>query len=144
MRFCYVDETGFDGKSATSVMVGVICDAQRLSRAQTDLGELFSASEFALLREVKGKDLHLALGYSHPVVYPIPAGLEIEVDKNYTMTVRGANKQQVEQFVRLICPYRIAQATGIAGGREPFEGDLHVLHDRTYLLEVAKLFACQP
>jgi len=47
--------------------------------------------------EVKGKDLHLALGYSHPVIYPIPAGLEIEVDKNNTMTVRGANKQQVGQ-----------------------------------------------
>ncbi len=55
-----------------------------------------------------------------------------------------ANKQQVELFVWLIRPYSIAQTTGIAGGREPFESDFHILHDRTYLLKVAKLFACQP
>jgi len=46
---------------------------------------------------VEGKTLNLALGYSHPVVFPIPEGIEIEVDKNNTMTVRGARKQQVGQ-----------------------------------------------
>ena len=46
---------------------------------------------------VEGKTLNLSLGYSHPVVFPIPEGIEIEVDKNNTMTVRGARKQQVGQ-----------------------------------------------
>ena len=46
---------------------------------------------------VEGKTLNLALGYSHPVVFAIPEGIEIEVDKNNTMTVRGARKQQVGQ-----------------------------------------------
>ena len=47
--------------------------------------------------EVKGKEVHLALGYSHPVVYPIPEDIEIEVDKNNKISVRGANKQRVGQ-----------------------------------------------
>ena len=47
--------------------------------------------------EVKGKELHLSLGYSHPVVYSIPDGVQIEVDKNNKMTVQGADKQLVGQ-----------------------------------------------
>lgn len=46
---------------------------------------------------VEGKTLNLMLGYSHPVVFSIPDGIEIEVDKNNTMTIRGARKQQVGQ-----------------------------------------------
>ena len=47
--------------------------------------------------EVKGKQVHFALGYSHPIVFEIPEKIEIEVDKNNTMTVRGVSKQQVGQ-----------------------------------------------
>jgi large subunit ribosomal protein L6 len=47
--------------------------------------------------EVKGKDLNLALGYSHPVVYAIPPGIDIAVEKNTRITVTGANRQQVGQ-----------------------------------------------
>lgn len=62
MRFCYVDETGTDGQSAVSVMVGVICDAQRLARARSELGEMFSQGEFDLLKEVKGHQLYRGKG----------------------------------------------------------------------------------
>jgi len=61
VRFCYIDETGLDGKAATAVMVGVVCDGRRLTRAQNGLGELFSADELKLLRkmrELKGRDLY--------------------------------------------------------------------------------------
>src|SRR5690606_31544251 len=34
--------------------------------------------------EVKGKELHMALGYSHPVIYPLPAGVSAEVDAKRT------------------------------------------------------------
>ena len=47
--------------------------------------------------EVKGSEVHFALGYSHPVIYQVPEGVEIEVDKNNKVTVRGADKQQVGQ-----------------------------------------------
>lgn len=47
--------------------------------------------------EVAGSSLQLALGYSHPVVYPIPQGISIEVDKQNRITVSGADRQQVGQ-----------------------------------------------
>lgn len=47
--------------------------------------------------EVQGKNVNFSLGYSHPIVFPIPDGIEIEVDKSNNMTVRGPRKQQVGQ-----------------------------------------------
>ncbi|MDX1631157.1 MAG: 50S ribosomal protein L6 [Thermoanaerobaculia bacterium] len=47
--------------------------------------------------EIKGGELHLALGFSHPVVFPIPEGIEIAVEKNTEITVTGADRQQVGQ-----------------------------------------------
>jgi large subunit ribosomal protein L6 len=47
--------------------------------------------------EVKGRELHLALGFSHPVVFAIPAGIDIDVEKNTRINVRGADRQQVGQ-----------------------------------------------
>lgn len=47
--------------------------------------------------EVKGNEVHFALGFSHPVIYPIPDGITIEVDKNNRVTVTGADRQQVGQ-----------------------------------------------
>jgi large subunit ribosomal protein L6 len=47
--------------------------------------------------ELKGKDVHFALGYSHPVVFPIPAGIDVTVDKNTHITVTGADRQMVGQ-----------------------------------------------
>ncbi len=44
--------------------------------------------------EVRGKELVLNVGYSHPVNYAIPQGLEIKVDKN-TIIVTGFDKQLV-------------------------------------------------
>lgn len=47
--------------------------------------------------EVKGQEVHFALGYSHPVIYPVPQGITIEVDKQNRITVSGADRQQVGQ-----------------------------------------------
>jgi large subunit ribosomal protein L6 len=47
--------------------------------------------------EVKGKNLVLALGYSHPIEFPIPEGIQITVEKMTHMAVSGANKNQVGQ-----------------------------------------------
>ncbi len=47
--------------------------------------------------EVKGKELHLALGFSHPVVVSIPEGLTVTAEKN-NLTVTGINKELVGQF----------------------------------------------
>ena len=47
--------------------------------------------------EVKGRECHLALGFSHPVVYSVPEGVEVDIDKNNKITVTGADKQRVGQ-----------------------------------------------
>ena len=47
--------------------------------------------------EVKGRQAVFALGYSHPVVLDIPAGIEITVDKNTHVTVTGIDRQLVGQ-----------------------------------------------
>jgi large subunit ribosomal protein L6 len=47
--------------------------------------------------EVQGREVHFALGYSHPVIFPIPEGITIEIDKANKISVAGANRQQVGQ-----------------------------------------------
>ena len=47
--------------------------------------------------ELKGKQVHFALGYSHPVVFDIPTGIDIAVDKQTHITVTGADRQLVGQ-----------------------------------------------
>ena len=46
---------------------------------------------------LKGKDLTLALGYSHPVEYPAPDGITFEVPDNTHINVKGISKEQVGQ-----------------------------------------------
>lgn len=47
--------------------------------------------------QVEGKDVVLALGYSHPIRFSIPAGIQVSVDKQVRLTVSGADKQSVGQ-----------------------------------------------
>lgn len=51
--------------------------------------------------EVKGSELHLALGFSHPVVVAIPEGLTVTAEKN-VVTFTGINKELVGQFAAAI------------------------------------------
>lgn len=47
--------------------------------------------------EVKGRDVHFALGYSHPVIFPLPQGIDVVIDKQTHVTVSGIDKQLVGQ-----------------------------------------------
>lgn len=47
--------------------------------------------------DVKGKSLVMNLGFSHPINYPVPAGIQISVDKGTEISVKGADKEQVGQ-----------------------------------------------
>jgi large subunit ribosomal protein L6 len=47
--------------------------------------------------EVKGKHVHFALGYSHPVVFEIPNGIDVAIDKLTHITVTGIDRQLVGQ-----------------------------------------------
>ena len=46
---------------------------------------------------LKGKDLDLSLGYSHPVIYPAPENISFLVPDNTHITVQGISKEQVGQ-----------------------------------------------
>ncbi len=43
--------------------------------------------------EAKGRSLQLALGYSHPVIFPLPDGVEAKVDKQTVITLEGPDRQ---------------------------------------------------
>lgn len=56
--------------------------------------------------EIKGKNLVLNLGFSHPIEYPIPAGVSVAVDKAGAITVSGISKQQVGEVSADIRSFR--------------------------------------
>ena len=43
--------------------------------------------------EAKGNTIQLALGYSHPIVFPLPQGVQAKVDKQTVVTLEGADRQ---------------------------------------------------
>src|SRR5437868_13666191 len=47
--------------------------------------------------EVKGKQVILALGYSHAVVFDVPPGIDVAIDKQTHLTVTGVDRQLVGQ-----------------------------------------------
>lgn len=47
--------------------------------------------------EVKGRQVHFALGYSHPVVFDMPLGVDVAVEKQTHVTVTGVDRQKVGQ-----------------------------------------------
>jgi large subunit ribosomal protein L6 len=56
--------------------------------------------------EVKGKQVIFALGYSHAVVFDIPAGIDIAIDKQTHITVTGVDRQLVGQVAANIRRFR--------------------------------------
>ncbi|MRJ03390.1 MAG: 50S ribosomal protein L6 [Epsilonproteobacteria bacterium] len=54
---------------------------------------------------IKGKELELLLGFSHPILYPIPDGIQITVEKNI-ITIKGHDKQKVGQVAAEIRSFR--------------------------------------
>lgn len=54
---------------------------------------------------VKGKNLDLSLGKSHPILHPIPEGLTVTVTENTKIKVEGIDKQLVGQFAAEVRNY---------------------------------------
>lgn len=57
--------------------------------------------------QIEGKDVVLALGYSHPVRFPIPEGIQITVEKQVRLLVKGADRQAVGQVAADIRSLRV-------------------------------------
>ena len=62
---------------------------------------------------MQGKNVQLSLGFSHEVIYDVPAGITVVVPKPTEIVVSGIDKQQVGQVAAEIREYR---------GPEPYKG----------------------
>jgi len=56
--------------------------------------------------ELKGQELHLTLGYSHPVVFPLPKGVSASVDRQTVITLECHDKQLLGQTAAVIREFR--------------------------------------
>ncbi len=79
--------------------------------------------------EVKGKELVLSLGYSHPVNFAIPDGIAVEVEKMTKLSVKGFDKELVGQTAAKIRSFR---------GPEPYKGKGIKYADETILRKAGK------
>lgn len=65
---------------------------------------------------MEGKNLNLALGYSHPVIVEPPEGITISVEANTKISVKGTNKQtvgDVAAFIRSKRPPEVYKGKGV-------------------------------
>ncbi len=79
--------------------------------------------------QAQGKTLNLTLGLSHPVNYPVPAGITIETPSQTEIVIKGADKQQVGQVAAEIRGYRPP---------EPYKGKGVRYSDERVVLKEAK------
>jgi len=66
--------------------------------------------------QVQGNVLNMALGYSHPVNFPIPEGIKIETPKPTQVTIQGIDKEKVGEVaaeIRALCPPEPYKGKGI-------------------------------
>jgi len=59
--------------------------------------------------EVKDKALHLALGYSHPVIFPLPPGVTATVERQTVITLQGPDKQLLGQTASILRRLRLPE-----------------------------------
>ncbi|HEY3451756.1 MAG TPA: 50S ribosomal protein L6 [Myxococcales bacterium] len=74
--------------------------------------EILEIAGVGFKAEVKGKILNMALGFSHPVDFPIPEGITVEVEKGTRVTLKGVDKHLVGmtaaqiRIIRKMEPYK--------------------------------------
>lgn len=80
--------------------------------------------------QMQGANLNLTLGFSHPVVYAVPAGITIETPSQTEIVIKGADKQRVGQVAADIRAYRPP---------EPYKGKgVRYVGERVVLKETKK------
>uniref|UniRef100_C6E4P2 Large ribosomal subunit protein uL6 n=1 Tax=Geobacter sp. (strain M21) TaxID=443144 RepID=C6E4P2_GEOSM len=79
--------------------------------------------------EVKGNVLNLALGFSHPVNFELPAGITVEVEKMTKLKVMGIDKEMVGETAAKIRAFRPP---------EPYKGKGVKYADETILRKAGK------
>jgi large subunit ribosomal protein L6 len=54
---------------------------------------------------LQGSVINLALGYSHPINYPVPAGIKVVIEEGTKLTIDGADKELVGRVASEIRSY---------------------------------------
>ena len=78
---------------------------------------------------VQGKKLVLQLGFSHPIEYDIPEGVDISVEKETQISIKGSEKQQIGQIAAEIRAFRPP---------EPYKGKGVKYSDETIIRKAGK------
>ena len=71
--------------------------------------------------QLAGKSVSFTLGYTHPIEFPIPEGIQVAVDKQTKLTVSGVDRQQVGQVaaqIRKLRPPDVYKAKGVKYANE--------------------------
>jgi large subunit ribosomal protein L6 len=79
--------------------------------------------------QAQGKKINLTLGFSHPVVYELPDGIEVDIPSQREIVVKGIDKQKVGQVAAEIRRYRPP---------EPYKGKGVRYSDERVVLKDAK------
>ena len=79
--------------------------------------------------QVQGDAVNLSLGFSHPVVHQMPAGVKVECPTQTEVVVKGADKQKVGQVAAEIRGYRPP---------EPYKGKGVRYADETVVIKETK------
>ena len=106
-----------DGKVVVAPRNETIRARQNWATARTNVANLVTGVEKGFTRNleitgvgykaaVAGSELVLNLGFSHDIRYPIPTGITMKCDKPTSISISGADKQQVGQIAAEIRSYR--------------------------------------
>jgi large subunit ribosomal protein L6 len=106
-----------DGKLVVAPRNETVRARQNWATARTNLANLVTGVEKGFTKNleitgvgykaaVAGSELVLNLGFSHDIRYPIPAGITMKCDKPTSISISGADKQQVGQIAAEIRSYR--------------------------------------
>ena len=79
--------------------------------------------------QLGGNNINLNLGYSHPINYPIPDGIKVEIPTQTEIIIKGIDKQKVGQIAAEIRAFRKP---------EPYKGKGVRYSDETVVLKDAK------
>jgi large subunit ribosomal protein L6 len=112
-----IEATLEDGKLVVAPRNETVRARQNWATARTNVANLVTGVEKGFTRNleitgvgykaaVAGSELVLNLGFSHDIRYPIPAGITMKCDKPTSISISGADKQQVGQIAAEIRSYR--------------------------------------
>jgi large subunit ribosomal protein L6 len=90
--------------------------ANAVAGVSTPFSRTLEISGVGYRADVAGQTLKLAIGFSHPVEFAIPAGVQIQVEKNTRITITGCDRQLVGQVaanVRAVRPPDVYKHKGI-------------------------------